>query len=154
MKSFRTERVGHVIREVVSEAIANRLNDPRIEPLSSVTRVEVTADLEHAKVWVSVIGSETVQRRTIAGLRSATGFVQGLLARELQIRTCPRLSFHLDESIKRGERTLRLIEQVMAEHEPPASNEAEGAGQSERLSHSDRQDAGSTPDESAEGDSQ
>ena len=56
MKSFRPERVGHLIREVVSEAISNRLNDPRVEPLSSVTRVEVTADMEHAKVWVSVMG--------------------------------------------------------------------------------------------------
>lgn len=115
MKSFRPERVSHVIRTVVSDAIANRLNDPRIEPLSSVTRVEVTADLEHAKVWVSVMGSEAAQRRTVAGLRSATGFVQGLVAKELAIRTCPRLSFHLDESIKKGDATIRLIDQVMAE---------------------------------------
>jgi len=115
MKSFRPERVGHLIREVVSEAISNRLNDPRVEPLSSVTRVEVTADMEHAKVWVSVMGSEAVQRRTLAGLKSATGFIQGLVARELQMRTCPRLTFRLDESIKKGEATLRLIEQTMAE---------------------------------------
>ncbi|MBI4581543.1 MAG: ribosome-binding factor A, partial [Planctomycetes bacterium] len=60
MKSFRRERVGHVIRSVVSGAIASHLNDPRIERLSSVTRVDVTADLEHAKVWVSVMGSEAV----------------------------------------------------------------------------------------------
>lgn len=102
----------------MSEAMTNRLNDPRIEPLSSVTRVEVTADLEHAKVWVSVMGSEAVQRRTLAGLKSATGFIQGLVAKVVQIRTCPRLSFHLDESIKRGEQTLRLIEQTMAEYQP------------------------------------
>ncbi len=135
MKSFRPERVGHVIRTVVSEAITNRLNDPRIEVMSSVTRVEVTADLEHAKVWVSVMGTEAAQRKTIAGLRSATGFVQGLVARELAIRTCPRISFHLDESIKRGDATIRLIEQVMAESKPgtqdpvpeaPEPAEAEG----------------------------
>jgi ribosome-binding factor A len=118
MKSFRPERVGHLIREVVSEAITNRLNDPRIEPLSSVTRVEVTADLEHAKVWVSVMGSDAVQRRTLSGLKSATGFIQGLVARALQIRTCPRLSFRLDESIKKGEAVLRIIEQTMAEYQP------------------------------------
>lgn len=115
MKSFRPERVGHLIREVVSEAISSRLNDPRIEPLSSVTRVEVTADMEYAKVWVSVMGSEAVQRRTLAGLKSATGFIQSLVAHELQMRICPRLSFRLDESIKKGEEVLRLIEQTMAE---------------------------------------
>ncbi len=116
-----------MIRQVVSEAIANRLNDPRIQPLSSVTRVEVTPDLEYAKVWVSVIGNETAGRRTIAGLKSAAGFVQGLVAKELQIRITPRLSFHLDESIKKGEETLRLIEKVMAEcsGSPPAAPESE-----------------------------
>lgn len=118
MKSFRPERVSHVIRSVVSDAITNRLNDPRIEPLSSVTRVEVTPDLEFAKVWVSVMGNDATQRRTIAGLRSAVGYVQKMLAGELQIRVVPRLSFHLDESIKKGEETLRLIEQVMAENRP------------------------------------
>jgi ribosome-binding factor A len=126
MKSYRPERVGNVIRTVVSDAIANRLNDPRIEPLSSVTRVDVTPDLEHAKVWVSVMGSESAQRKTIAGLRSAAGYMQKMVAEELSIRTCPRLSFHLDESIKRGEETLRLIEQVMAETrpgDPPAEGE-------------------------------
>lgn len=115
MKSFRPERVGHLIREVVSEAISSRLNDPRVETLSSVTRVEVTADLEHAKVWISVIGTDAVQRRTLAGLKSATGFIQSMVARELRMRTCPRLTFRLDESIKRGEEVLRLIEQTMAE---------------------------------------
>ena len=135
MKSFRPERVGHLIREVVSEAITNRLNDPRIEPLSSVTRVEVTADLEHAKVWVSVMGSDAVQRRTLSGLKSATGFIQGLVARALQIRTCPRLSFRLDESIKKGEAVLRIIEQTMAEYQPPEAGReaAEDDGSQEEV---------------------
>lgn len=127
MKSFRPERVGNVIRNVVSEAITARLSDPRIEPLSSVTRVEVTSDLENAKVWVSVMGTAAAQRRTIAGLRSAAGYIQKMVAGELQIRIVPRLTFHLDESIKKGEQTLRLIEQVMAESrpgdQPPAGDE-------------------------------
>jgi ribosome-binding factor A len=143
MKSFRPERVAHVVRSVVSEAITSRLNDPRIEPLSSVTRVEVTADLEYAKVWVSVMGSEAVGRRTIAGLRSATGFVQGLVAKELAIRVCPRLSFHLDESIKKGEQTLRLIEQVMAESRPatpsPDEDEDQPQGQEPAAAEGDSQ---------------
>jgi len=130
-----------VIRAVVSDAIANRLNDPRIEPLSSVTRVEVTADLEYAKVWVSVMGSEGAQRKTLAGLRSAAGYMQKLVAGELNIRTCPRLSFHLDESIKRGEQTLRLIEQVMAETRPgnPPAEGEEQADDSQEQSSRDTQ---------------
>lgn len=130
-----------MIRAVVSDAITNRLSDPRIEPLSSVTRVEVTHDLEFAKVWVSVMGTEATQRRTIAGLRSAVGFIQKRLAGELQIRVVPRLSFHLDESIKKGEATLRLIEQVMAESRPgnPPQEGEEQADDSDDQSSRDSQ---------------
>ncbi|GMV96585.1 MAG: 30S ribosome-binding factor RbfA [Phycisphaerae bacterium] len=115
MKSFRPERVAQVIREVVSEAIANKLNDPRIEPLSSVTRVEVSADLEHAKVWVSVMGEASAGRRTLAGLKAAAGYVQRLTAAELSLRTTPHLTFHLDESLKKAAQTIRLIDESMAE---------------------------------------
>ena len=115
MKSHRPERVANVVRAVVGDAIANKLNDPRIAPLSSVTRVEVSGDLTCAKVWISVMGEASVQRRTLAGLRSATGLVQRLLGRELPIRHCPRLSFHLDESIKKGAETIRLIDETMSE---------------------------------------
>lgn len=115
MKSYRPERVANVVRTVVSDAIATKLSDPRIAPLSSVTRVEVSADLEHAKVFVSVMGELAAQRRTIAGLSSAAGVVQRMLGRELRARQCPRLSFHLDESIKKGTETIRIIEESMAE---------------------------------------
>jgi len=90
--------------------------------MSSVTRVEVSADLEYAKVYVSVMGSASVQRRTMQGLTSAQGVVQRMVARELAIRHCPHLSFHLDESIKRAAETIRLINETMAElgpGEPP-----------------------------------
>jgi len=115
MKSFRPERVASVVQAVVSDAIANQLNDPRIERLSSVTRVQVSADLEYAKVYVSVMGEPSVQRRTMAGLCSAAGHVQRLVAQALPLRTCPRLSFHLDESIKKGAEMIRLIEETMAQ---------------------------------------
>lgn len=131
MKSFRPERVAHVVRSVVSEAITSRLNDPRIEPMSSVTRVEVSPDLEHAKVFISVLGEAKVQRRTLAGLQSARGFVQRLVAQELATRVCPHVSFQLDESIKKGFETLQLIDQVMAENRrepgPDEGGEEEGA---------------------------
>lgn len=115
MKSHRPERVAHVIRQVVSDAIATKLSDPRIAPFSSVTRVEMSADLEHARVHVSVMGEPAAQRLTIAGLRSAAGAIQRLLASELTMRHCPRLSFELDESIKKGAETIRLINEAMEE---------------------------------------
>ncbi len=115
MGAFRTEKVASVIRRVVGEAISAQLSDPRISPLTSVTRVEVSADLMHARVRVSVMGSEAEQRRTLSGLTSARRFLQSLLAGELQTRTCPRLNFQLDPSIKGALETNRLIDESLAE---------------------------------------
>lgn len=83
--------------------------------MASVTRVRVTADLQYADVWISVMGSPGQQRATLAGLKHAGGYLQALLARQLAARQCPVLRFRLDESIKRGFETLRLIDQAMAE---------------------------------------
>ncbi len=153
MKSFRPERVAHVIRTVVSEALTNRLSDPRIAPLSSVTRVEVSGDLEHAKVWISVMGPEPAQRRTIAGLQSARGFVQKMVAQELAIRTCPQLSFVLDRSIKKAAETMALINQAMAElGEGPGSEPPAGAA--EQSSEDENQADGHENSDDAEGPSE
>ncbi|NLX14595.1 MAG: 30S ribosome-binding factor RbfA [Phycisphaerales bacterium] len=122
MRSHRPERVGNVIRQIIGEAIASRLSDPRIDPLTSVTRVEVTADLEYAKVFVSVMGSRQVGQRTLAGLKSARGYVRQMVAQKLTLRQCPNISFHLDESLKKAAETLRLIEKVMGENEVQARN--------------------------------
>jgi len=138
MKTFRPQRVANVVRMVVSSAIAGKLSDPRIEPLTSVTRVEVSGDLEHAKVFVSVMGAVAVQRRTMRGLASATGLLQTMVARELPIRQCPRLSFYLDESIKRGAETIRIINATMAEYEEgPAEPEDRRGRESERSPEDD-----------------
>ena len=121
MKSFRPERVAHLVRAVVSDAISHKLSDPRIEPFSSVTRVEVSRDLEYAQVFVSVMGDAAVRRRTMHGLNSAAGHIQRPVARQLPIRHCPQLSFHLDESIKRAVETIQLIDETMAEYSEPGA---------------------------------
>lgn len=134
MKSYRPERVAHVIREVVSGAIASKLNDPRIETMSSVTRVEMTPDLEHAKVWVSVLGDTATGRRTIAGLKAAAGYVQRMVGSALSIRTTPHISFHLDESFKKAAETIRIIDESMEEirqKEAASGQEQGGEGESE-----------------------
>ncbi|MCG3130275.1 MAG: Ribosome-binding factor A [Phycisphaerae bacterium] len=115
MNPYRREKMASTIRTVLAGAIG-QLNDPRIEPLTSVTRVEVSADLLAARVYVVVHGSRGTVTRTLAGLRSASGHLQRVLASELQVRQCPRVSFELDEAFVEAQETLRLI----------ASNEAGG----------------------------
>ena len=123
--SRRQEKGASVGRRVVGEAIAQQLHDPRISPMTSITRVEISGDLEFANVWVSVMGSEGEQRTTMAGLQHAQGRLQSLLSRALAMRQCPTLCFKLDESIKKGFETLRLIDQVMAELNQRQSDESQ-----------------------------
>ena len=73
MRGFRPERVGSLLREVLSETICFRLQDPRIEPLTSITRVEVTNDLSVARIFISVPGGDVAERRTMAAIEHATG---------------------------------------------------------------------------------
>lgn len=108
--SHRKDRLAHVVRDVVSDAIANRVSDPRISGLTSVTRVEMSPDLKVANVHVSVMGSDADARTTLRGLTSARGMIQTRLARQLDIRQCPMIRFRLDDAFKGGLETLRQIE--------------------------------------------
>jgi ribosome-binding factor A len=110
MRSFRVDKLGSTIRDIVSDAIANRLNDPRISPLTSITRVEVSGDLQIAKVFVSVLGGASQARKTMAGLTHAGGHVQRLVAERLSVRRCPEIRFVLDASLKKAAETIRVIE--------------------------------------------
>jgi ribosome-binding factor A len=100
---------------VVSDAIANRVSDPRIIRLTSVTRVELSADLKLADVYVSVMGSENESRTTMRGLQSARGMIQSRLAKRLSTRQCPSIRFHLDKGIKIGIETIRMLDEVIGE---------------------------------------
>lgn len=117
----RPERVREFIKEQVGEIIQRDLKDPRIG-FVSVTSVEVSADLRHAKVFVSVLGDAQAKADTMAGLESAQGYVRGELGRRLQMRFFPEVLFRLDESIERGVRVMSLIRQVtenQGDAEPP-----------------------------------
>ena len=116
MRAYRLERVASTVRDVVSEAIQRRLNDPRIAPMTSVTRVEVSGDLMYAKVHVSVMDTPGNQRRTLGGLERSTRYIQSLLAKRLNTRHCPRLRFVLDPSIQQAMETNRIIDETMAEY--------------------------------------
>ena len=111
MASDRMRRVDEALREVLSDAIAKGLKDPRIG-FVTVTEVKTSPDLRHARVYVSVLGDEAARTASLEGLRSAHGFLQGVIASELSFKRTPALTFHYDESVDRGMRISELIEQV------------------------------------------
>ena len=116
MPTRRQEKVARVIKEAVSDAIANHLNDPRIEGFVSVTRVEIAADKRNAYVYLSIFGKgETSQNRTFAAIEHARSRVQSLLAGKLQSKFCPVLHFSRDEKFKKTLETMRLIDQAACE---------------------------------------
>ena len=113
MKQHRLARVAEAIREVASEAILFELKDPRIK-FTTVTRAEVSADLQHAKVYVSVMGSERDQNLTLHGLRSAAGFIQSRLGDRMTTRYVPTLEFVIDEGIRNSQEVARLLAEERA----------------------------------------
>jgi ribosome-binding factor A len=110
MSTARMRRVNEVIREVLAAAIATDLKDPRIG-FVTITHVETSPDLRAARVYVSVLGSAEERERTLAGLRSAHGFLQGRISAELRMKRTPTLSFEYDDSLERGARISRLMEE-------------------------------------------
>ena len=110
MGAGRMRRVDEAVRAVLSDAIAAELKDPRIG-FVTVTSVKTSPDLRHARVYVSVLGDAGTQEASLAGLRSAHGFLQRRLAQELTLKHTPTLAFEYDESVERGMRITRLIDQ-------------------------------------------
>jgi ribosome-binding factor A len=105
----RMRRVNEAVREVVSARIAEGLRDPRIG-FVTVTAVETSPDLRHARVFVSVLGSDQERAATLAGLDSAHGVLQQSVATELRLKRTPSLQFVFDESIDRGMRITELLD--------------------------------------------
>jgi ribosome-binding factor A len=118
MKTHRLARVAEAVREVASETILFELRDPRVK-LVTVTRAEVSGDLQHAKVYVSIMGTDKQQQLTLRGLRHAAGFIQSKLAQRLQTRFTPTLTFVLDMGVKNSIEMTRLINEALAESAPP-----------------------------------
>jgi ribosome-binding factor A len=117
MKQHRLARVAEVVREVASETILFELQDPRIKNVT-VTRAEVSADLQHAKVFVSIMGSPKEQDLCLHGLRHAAGFIQSKLAGRLKTRFTPAINFIKDEGVKKSIEVTRLINEALAQSRP------------------------------------
>lgn len=127
MPSHRAERVAEAIREVVASAVLFELSDPRIKGIT-VLRAEVSGDLRNAEVFVSVMGTPSEQKKALAALKHAKGFVQSKVANRLQMRFTPALSFKLDEGVKKSVEISRLIDQALEadrKDRPPAPVEEE-----------------------------
>ena len=114
MTSRRAQKAAEAIREVVSMAILAELKDPRVRDVT-VTYVEVSADMRHAKVHVSVMGDETQQNLSLRGLRSAAGFLQAKVAQQIDLRYTPRLKFVLDQGVKRSIEVARILNEMKDE---------------------------------------
>src|SRR3954452_2978387 len=128
MKSHRLARVAEVVREVAANTILFELKVPRVK-FVTVTRAEVSADLQHAKIYVSVMGTEKEQQLTMYGLEHAAGFVQSKLAKKLATRFVPHVVFVLDPGVKKSIEIARLLREEKERAGGPArSAGAEDAG--------------------------
>jgi ribosome-binding factor A len=114
------EKAAEAIRGVVSMAILAELKDPRVRDVT-VTYVEVSADLRYAKIHVSVMGDETHQKLTLRGLQSAAGFLQAKIAERIDIRYTPKLTFMLDQGVKRSIEVAKILREVL----PPEKTDDE-----------------------------
>jgi ribosome-binding factor A len=110
----RSERLGELILAEISALGVRNLKDPRLG-FVTFTRVELSDDLRHAKVFVSTLGSEPEKARTLQGLGSATGYIRRHLGRVLHLRYTPELTFVIDESMEHGARIAQLLRQLHAE---------------------------------------
>jgi ribosome-binding factor A len=126
MKTHRLARIAEVIREVASETILYELRDPRIR-MTTVTRAEVAADLQHAKVYISVMGTEAQQNLTLRAIQHASGYIQSKLGKRLQTRYLPVLKFVLDPGVKNSLEITRLINEALGQPRPDPDVTAEAS---------------------------
>ena len=124
----RVERVAALIRRETSELLINGIRDERIhQGMVSITEVEVSGDLQHCKIFVSVYGDDQQREQVLEGLQAASGFLRGELGRRLQMRRAPEVAFHLDRGIEKGTSVLNLLNRLEDERSergeiPPGSD--------------------------------
>ena len=141
--SVKNTRVNEAVREELSKIIREEIKDPRIAMMTSVTTVIVAPDLKTCRVMISVLGDEQQKKDTMAGLKSAEGFIRRMLAKNLNLRNTPELRFELDESIEYGVRMSKIIDDVVEADQSraadaPTEGLSEGAsGEPEREEETD-----------------
>ena len=115
--SMKNTRINGEVQRVLAEVIRGEIKDPRISPLTSVIAVEVAPDLKTCKAWISVYGDEQAKKDTLAGLKSAEGYIKNQLAKQINLRNTPEIHFIVYESIAYGVRMSKLIDDVIKNDE-------------------------------------
>ena len=110
--SIKNTRINGEVLKELSNIIRGEIKDPRIHPMTSVVAVEVAPDLKTCKAFISVLGDEKQQQDTLAGLRSAVGYIRRQLAKNVNLRNTPEVRFILDQSIEYGVTMSKLIQDV------------------------------------------
>ena len=111
--SVKNTRINGEVQRVLAEIIRSGIKDPRIAPMTSVVAVEVAPDVKTCKAWISVLGDENAQADTLAGLKSAEGYIRSQLAKTINLRNTPQVTFILDQSIAYGVDMSKKIDEVM-----------------------------------------
>jgi len=123
--SIKNTRINGEVQRVLAEIIRSEIKDPRIAPLTSVVAVEVAPDLKSCKAWISVLGDEEAVQNTLAGLRSAEGFIKNKLAKSINLRNTPEIRFVMDQSIAYGVSMSKKIDEVNNDLKEDAEEEDE-----------------------------
>ena len=110
--SIKNTRINGEVLKELSNIIRGEIKEPRINPMTSVVAVEVAPDLKSCKAYISVLGNEESQLNTIAGLKSAEGFIRMKLAKSVNLRNTPEIKFILDQSIEYGVNMSKMIDEV------------------------------------------
>lgn len=110
--SIKNTRINGEVQKEISNILRNEVKDPRIHPMTSVVAVEVAPDLKSAKIYVSVLGSEQEKADTLKGLKSAAGVIRSKLARSINLRNTPELTFIMDSSIEYGVNMASMIDKI------------------------------------------
>jgi ribosome-binding factor A len=122
--SHRPNRVGEQMKKELSDIIGRKIKDPRIG-FVTVTDVQVTGDLQQAKVFISVLGDDEQKENTLKGLAKAKGFIRSEIGHRIRLRKTPEIIFEIDESINYGNRIETLLHQLRSEEKPMEKNEEE-----------------------------
>ena len=110
--SIKNIRINEEVRRQLQEIVMHELKDPRIDPMTSITKVEVAPDLKTCRAYISVLGDDEALARTIEGLKSAEGFIRRELASTVNLRNTPQIRFIPDQSIAYGIRMSKIIDEV------------------------------------------
>ena len=113
-RSIKNTRINEEVLRELSNILRSEIKDPRVSPMCSVVAVEVAPDLKTCKAWISVLGDEESRKATLEGLRSAEGFIRRQLAKTVNLRNTPVISFVMDQSIEYGVNMSHKIDEVMA----------------------------------------